>query len=417
MGKKTLIFLCDSYPLSAGEFFIDDEMRVIASRFENVVIYTASVDSGKKLNRYVPENAEVISFSRQKLETCKLKSIFRIFKPMFISEFFFAMKKLPLKYWLSAFKIMYVDIHRATNLKKELIYLCENLHLNISDCIFYSYWHDYKALALAMLRQKCGSVCVARAHGWDNFAERNKNSYLSFKGYIIQNLSSTFTISELGKKYFETYLGRNIDDRVCVSRLGKMNKRFPKLKLEEKNEYLFCSCSHFNAIKRVHLIAEIFSQMKTSNIKWVHFGWGYKESEDMVKKTIAEKIPNLNYEFKGLVPNDDILDFYSDNYIDMFFNVSSTEGIPVSIMEAMSAGIPVVATDVGGTSEIVNENNGYLIDIDFDPYQVAEIIDSHLRRTSIDQEEYRKEAYSTWKNNYDAEGNYNNFVDIILNLK
>ena len=34
MKQKTLILLCDNYPLSAREFFIDDEMRVIAQRVE-----------------------------------------------------------------------------------------------------------------------------------------------------------------------------------------------------------------------------------------------------------------------------------------------------------------------------------------------------------------------------------------------
>ena len=199
-------------------------------------------------------------------------------------------------------------------------------------------------------------------------------------------------------------------------RLGKLNVRVPKLEKEQQNKFLLCSCSHFNAIKRVHLIVEILSNMKTLNIKWIHFGWGYKESEDLVIKTIEEKIPDLDYEFKGLVSNKDILDFYSDNYIDMFFNVSSTEGIPVSIMEAMSAGIPVVATNVGGTSEIVNEKNGYLIDVDFDPKKVAEIIDKYLNSSLVAQEEFRHVAYNTWKRNYDAASNYSNFAEIILNL-
>ena len=130
MNNKTLILLCDSYPFSAGEFFIDDEMRVIAPQFDKVLIYTASEDTGKNLNRFVPGNAEVISFSRQKFEAGKSKSIFWIFTPMFIAEFFFALKKLPLKYWLSAFKIMYVDMHRATNLKKELVALCQTKNID-----------------------------------------------------------------------------------------------------------------------------------------------------------------------------------------------------------------------------------------------------------------------------------------------
>ena len=117
-----------------------------------------------------------------------------------------------------------------------------------------------------------------------------------------------------------------------------------------------------------------------------------------------------------MVSNEKILEYYSQNYVDLFINVSDNEGIPVSIMEAMSAGIPVVATDVGGTAEIVNEKNGYLIDIDFNPNKVAEIIDAYLNSPMMIQEEFRREAYSMWKNNYDAAGNYSNFSEIILNL-
>ena len=171
--KKNLILLCDNYPLSAGEFFIDDEMRVIAPRFEKVILYTASSKSDENLNRFIPDNAEVVQFSIQKLEVGKIKSFFRIFKPMFLRELAFAIHKLPMKYWVSAFKIMYVDIHRATNLKNELLQFCDRSHLNVNDCVFYSYWHDYKALALAMLRKSSGCACVARAHGWDNFADRH----------------------------------------------------------------------------------------------------------------------------------------------------------------------------------------------------------------------------------------------------
>ena len=53
MNNKTLILLCDQYPLSAGEFFIDDEMHVIAPKFDKVLIYTASADTGRNLNRFV----------------------------------------------------------------------------------------------------------------------------------------------------------------------------------------------------------------------------------------------------------------------------------------------------------------------------------------------------------------------------
>ena len=411
MKQKTLILLCDNYPLSAGEFFIDDEMRVIAPQFEKVILYTASAKSKENLNRFIPDNAEVVQFSKQKLETGKIKSFFRIFKPMFLRELAFAVHKLPVKYWVNAFKIMYVDIHRATNLKNELLQLCDKSQLNLSDCVFYSYWHDYKALALAMLRRECDCTCVARAHGWDNFANRHNPPYLPFKSFIINNLSQTYSISDAGKAYFENYLNRRLDNRVTVSRLGKFNERTP-LFTKQNNSILICSCSNLIPLKQIDRIIKVVSALKISNLHWVHFGDGPLRAE--LEQLAREKLPDVKYEFRGIVANDKILDFYAENYVDLFINLSSSEGIPVSIMEALSAGIPVVATDVGGTAEAVNDKNGFLIPTDFNSAYVAQIITNYLNLEPAQQQQYRQNAHQFWKENFEAGKNYTTFVKTLF---
>lgn len=412
MKPKTLILLCDNYPLSAGEFFIDDEMRVIASKFDKVLIYTASADSGENLNRFVPANAEVVSFSRQKLELGKLKSVFRLFKPMFVAELFFALRNLPVKYWLSAIKIMYVEIHRSMNLKNDLVGLCKTKNLNPSDCVFYSYWHDYKAFALALMRKENKSFkCVARAHGWDNFADRHTPPYLPFKSFIISNLSQTYSISDAGKIYFEKYLNSKLDDKVTVSRLGKFNDRQPNMD-KPSDSVLVCSCSNLIPVKRVDKIIEVISHLQTKNIRWVHFGDGPLREE--LLQYAQKMLPNVQYEFKGIVPNNKILDFYARNYVDLFINLSSSEGIPVSIMEALSAGIPVVATDVGGTAEAVNNENGYLIHAEFDNADVVKEMEAYLNLSDEEKMSYRRRAYEFWRDNYEAEKNYEVYYRTII---
>ena len=49
---------------------------------------------------------------------------------------------------------------------------------------------------------------------------------------------------------------------------------------------------------------------------------------------------------------------------DAFIMVSSSETFGVAYVEAMAAGLPVIATRCGGPEDFVNNNNGYLIDVD-----------------------------------------------------
>jgi colanic acid/amylovoran biosynthesis glycosyltransferase len=58
-----------------------------------------------------------------------------------------------------------------------------------------------------------------------------------------------------------------------------------------------------------------------------------------------------------------VIDYYTTNHIALFLSLSSREGLPVSLMEAISCGIPLLATTVGGVSEVVNENTGRLAPI------------------------------------------------------
>lgn len=46
---------------------------------------------------------------------------------------------------------------------------------------------------------------------------------------------------------------------------------------------------------------------------------------------------------------------------DAFILPSLTEQLPVSILEAMASGLPIIATDVGGVSEVIDNNTGILV--------------------------------------------------------
>lgn len=412
MTKKTLIFLCDNYPIAAREFFVDDEMRVIAPYFEKIIVLTAAQQDNSELNRYVPQNMEVQQFSRKDLESHKWKSIWRLFTPMVWNEMLFMAKKLPMKHWLQAFKILFVEIHRAYNLKKIIeTHFRDTEHRVSTDCVFYSYWHDYKALTLALLHKQNPEIkCFARAHRWDVFTEENNPPYLPFKRFIIDNLTKNISISDAGKNAFESYLSQKLDDKVVVSRLGKFNGRTPLLK-NTNDEFVICSCSNLIPVKRVDKIIGTLANLQAKNVRWIHFGDGTMRNQ--LEQEADKKLKNISFEFKGMVSNEKILDFYADTYVDLFINLSSSEGIPVSIMEALSAGIPVLATNVGGTGECVNAKNGFLVDNSTPIESIANTIDKFLSSDLDAVAAKRHTAYEFWKNNYEANKNYTEFLNIV----
>lgn len=117
----------------------------------------------------------------------------------------------------------------------------------------------------------------------------------------------------------------------------------------------------------------------------------------------------------GQLAPPEIFNFYKSMPVDLFLTVSANEGIPVSIMEAQSFGIPVIATAVGGIPEIVNNINGLLLSANPSPLEIAEAIFKAFSEKEIWG---KKRMYSrrNWEENYNAEKNYNAFAAELLSL-
>ena len=101
--------------------------------------------------------------------------------------------------------------------------------------------------------------------------------------------------------------------------------------------------------------------------------------------------------------------------MDLFINLSTSEGIPVSIMEAYSFGIPAIATNVGGTAELVSNKNGRLIDVTLDAIAIAKTIEELISLPITEFNLLKKEVYQTIELNFSIEKNYKHFYEMVLN--
>ena len=99
--------------------------------------------------------------------------------------------------------------------------------------------------------------------------------------------------------------------------------------------------------------------------------------------------------------------------VNLFINVSELEGIPVSLMEAISFGIPIIGCDICGVPEIVNEQTGLLLEKDFDVKEAAAKIELFLGSKASDIN-FRKGVKLFWNENFNADKNYPEFINKYL---
>ena len=143
-------------------------------------------------------------------------------------------------------------------------------------------------------------------------------------------------------------------------------------------------------LKRVERIAEALGHARR-DLTWIHIGDG--PSRAAVEHVVAQLPRSVRVELTGPLSDPEVLDKYRACRPSLFVNLSEFEGVPVAMMEAMSAGVPVVATAVGGVPEIVSHRqNGLLLDRDADVAQVGAAIESFADMPEVDYDAYAHAA-------------------------
>lgn len=287
------------------------------------------------------------------------------------------------------------------------------------NTIFYSYWLTRGAYTITFynLIRNLNIKTISRAHGYDLYEYRNKANFLPFRNCIYNNISKLYFISNNGIKYFiDKYHDTHNLTEFKLSRLGTFNKQGIYKQIENKRDICIASCSNINYNKRLDLIIDILSIMNIP-VKWIHIGAGPLELK--IKKYAKDKLNKNSYMFLGELQNNSILETYLKFDVDFFINMSDSEGVPVSIMEAISIGIPVIARDVGGIKDILNENNGLLLSSDENLISYANSIKTFLMNRIKNTEmyiKYSKSSIKEWDNKYNADKNYTYFFNDLIEI-
>ena len=207
------------------------------------------------------------------------------------------------------------------------------------------------------------------------YTEHNLQERYHFITKFINKWSFNFQTIAIGVSEDVTQsILKNIHPTIpCKTLLNGVNiESFQRNNLEQRNAFrkqfgipedavLVGTVAVFRFQKRLDKWLEIMSEAidKNPKIYGIIVGAGILEPE------IFAKHKELNLEgkvfFTGLQTN--VKPYYEA--MDVFMMSSSFEGLPVSLLEAMSMGCAIVSTNAGGIKEVIqNKENGIMVDVD-----------------------------------------------------
>lgn len=397
-SKNTLILLTQKFPFEFGEEFLENELNFLSLSFGRIYLIPTGVRDFSR-SRNVPKNVVVINVKNPQGQeeifsglTKKLPQ----FIPLFIRELIASGING------GAVKFLLYHIPYALQIKKTI----KSLIKPGNNYCFYSYWMDTNAYALALLHKENPNFrFVVRSHGGDLYNERNPQGQILFRRFVYDHASLIAPVSKHGTAYIVDNWPQ-YKPKVKTSYLGVNNQGLGPI--NNGNLIRIISCSSLIPLKRVDKILEVVSLLPFE-VEWIHFGGLGKELERLKISASGKLKAPSKLLAKGQINHTELMAFYQSIPCDLFINLSESEGIPVSIMEAISFGIPVLSNDVGGVGEIVTDQTGILVKVDDKPDIITQKILHFVATGDYRSPEFRKQILDFWQLNFNAARNYTSF--------
>jgi glycosyltransferase involved in cell wall biosynthesis len=398
MKKGVCVLITSTFP-AKGETFLRYEIEFLSRSFSRVDII--SMAGQDMLAKPTPDMMLLEEFENVHFlgGLSNVKAAARLPSYSFMSEF---IRELPMaaRSGVSLAKHVY-----RTYSALRLVNFLESRYPDDGNHIFYAYWMNASAIGLSLMKHRHNHR-VCRAHGSDVYDENIKTGFNSFQHLVARSLDRVFCISQNG---FD-YLARKLGSSTCLD-ISRLGVSIPTLSSAEKEDdkLHIVSCSVIDANKRVGLILDAVSHLPDLKIHWTHIGNGPLQA-DLESK--SRSLPDgVKVDFIGFLDNAEVHSLYQSRHFDMFINSSASEGIPVAAMEAMSYGIPCLASDVGGTKELLQGGGGMVFDAATNSIELAQHIRDFSSYISTSHGEARRLARQRVVNAYNAEKNFRNFSE------
>lgn len=218
---------------------------------------------------------------------------------------------------------------------------------------------------------------VNHVHGsyYDDFYFKANKMKKRLVSRVYNKCDYIIALSEIAKKQLEHITSSQVG---VVENYGILHKDEIDKRQKKNNDFRVLFLGFITQKKGCFDIPKVAELVKKSipNIEFVLAGTGDIE---LLKKMIPLEIAE-NFIFPGWITGKTKEELLSSS--DLFFLPSYSEGMPMSILDAMGFGLPIVSTNIGGIPKIVhNGENGFL----FDPGDVCGFSNAIIKILSNEQ--------------------------------
>lgn len=402
---ESILVVTETFPYGEGEVsFFKTEFEYLCQKYNvHLSPMNADVTSGgvystqsNVTNDLINKRISIINVVKAMFDKCFWSEVKRIINQK--RGIVFAIKAIP-------YCLLYLS--SAYSYKAQI-----NLLVNQYDIkMIYTYWGSPATIGALLLKERKHTLrVITRLHGYDLYNERNRVDWQPFRFYMASCIDIICFVSKMGKDYFLQHWG----GKGVVSYIGTLNRK--QIKAKNDGVFRIVSCSSLIPLKRVDLIIDALSQVSDCiKIEWHHFGDGSeKEYLEGLAMDLLSKKENILYSFEGWKNNEDLIKSYVDILPDLFISTSYSEGLPVSIQEAISMGIVTLSTDVGGVRElIVDGKTGFIIPRDVSGRDIAQKIEKVMELSDEQKNEISRNAFLRQREYFNADENAKRFLKII----
>jgi glycosyltransferase involved in cell wall biosynthesis len=280
--------------------------------------------------------------------------------------------------WARQLDIDYVELHERHSFDRSIWPRLRRLVRERQIDIVHA--HDYKTNLLAWLLARTeGVLPLSTVHGWTGHSGRERFLYYPADKWLLGRFPRLIAVSSEIKS--ELIRCGAAPDRVTVVLNGIDHNKFRRDRLRQRlarrqfqiaeNEFVIGAIGRLEPQKRFDLLLEAVALLRNSRpkIRLLIVGEGSARSD--LEKRLREL--GLMSVCHLLGHRSDVVDVH--HALDLFVQSSEYEGTPNAVLEAMALGTPVVATDVGGTAELVEQGIHGLVVRPGDAHALAAAID------------------------------------------